>query len=88
MAYILSHDGMMILPGKMFALCHLCDFASCCNPAHLALGAQADNMRDKRGKRHASPLRTVLFPDSRLVAFVHPLASYRWWGVKKERADA
>ncbi len=49
------------VPDGLFVL-HHCDRRMCCNPAHLYLGTQADNMRDKvvRGRyRNAQMMQTA-----------------------------
>jgi hypothetical protein len=62
LAYLLHHG---LLPeGKM--ICHTCDERACCNPDHLYLGTQTENMRDRRvrgrtarGERHGSAKLTA-----------------------------
>lgn len=50
-AWLLTH-GDFPPPGKV--VCHRCDNPPCCNPAHLFVGTQADNLRDmwSKGRGH------------------------------------
>lgn len=42
------HNGKPVPPGMK--VLHSCDVPRCCNPAHLSLGTQRDNMRDMSAK--------------------------------------
>jgi hypothetical protein len=55
---------------KGLKVCHHCDNPPCCNPAHLFLGTQGDNVRDCRRKgrgRSGSP-KGELNPKAKLTA--------------------
>lgn len=63
-AWELTHGA----PPAGACVLHSCDNPPCCNPAHLFLGTQADNMRDKAAKGRAHRLRGAKNGNSILTA--------------------
>jgi len=49
-AYELKHGA---IPRGMY-VCHTCDNPPCCNPDHLFLGTQQDNMKDRKQKNRTN----------------------------------
>lgn len=57
------------IPSGKF-VCHTCDIPSCCNPDHMFIGTNQDNVNDMvRKKRNSPPPR-----NPHVVGSVHPLA--------------
>tara|TARA_R110000803_G_scaffold197399_2_gene260925 strand:- start:153 stop:638 length:486 start_codon:yes stop_codon:yes gene_type:complete len=57
------------IPNGMF-VCHECDVPSCCNPSHLFLGTNQDNVNDMiRKGRNSKPPR-----NPHIVGSAHPLS--------------
>ena len=52
-------DGMHVL--------HHCDNPRCCNPAHLRIGTNADNVADKMARKRLNPVRGTRHKNSKLV---------------------
>lgn len=73
-AWELTHGS---IPNEQFVL-HACDVPLCCNPAHLFLGTQQENLTDARQKGRLDetrPRTRVLTPAQRLEIF--GLRAYR-----------
>lgn len=65
MAYALQYN-LIIIPPDMCVL-HHCDNPPCCNPNHLFLGTNNDNVQDKVRKGRMNPLKGEKNPCARLT---------------------
>ncbi len=58
-AWALTYGELPAFTGQKTGVCvlHRCDNPSCCNPAHLFLGSQLDNVRDmdRKGRARRAP---------------------------------
>lgn len=69
------------IPSGMF-VCHDCDVPSCCNPSHLFLGTNQDNVNDMiRKGRNSRPPR-----NPHVVGSVHPFSKFTEEQVRDFRA--
>jgi len=69
LSYFLKYGPIPVgADGKTLLVCHTCDNRLCVNPAHLFIGTDGDNMRDKTSKgRNFNPIGE-LSPTAKLSA--------------------
>ena len=61
LAYVLAFGGFM----DSLQVNHRCDVPACCNPAHLLLGTQRENVHDAMRRGRASPPPNRRFREAR-----------------------
>lgn len=75
-AWQLTHGPIPPYTGDgSICVCHKCDVRACCNPAHLFIGSNIDNVRDRdnkgrqsSGQRHRDAMRHLTSRDFNLNA--------------------
>jgi hypothetical protein len=83
------------IPNGM-CICHHCDNPPCCNPAHLFLGAMADNMTDKvnkgrqaKGVSHSKAIaNSVPFGEVHHAAVLTPEIVLKIRRIKREQTES
>lgn len=74
-------DGMVV--------CHRCDNPGCCNPAHLFVGTQGDNNRDRARKGRSAKVASSHFKRSALTFEVaEDIRAGKYPGSQTQIADA
>jgi hypothetical protein len=61
----LSERGPEGMAGML--MCHRCDNPPCCNPAHLFLGTNTDNLRDMAAKKRSTRFLGEAHPGARIT---------------------
>lgn len=71
---------------NVLKVCHTCDNPSCCNPKHLWLGTDADNVRDRdakgrliNGKKYYGSSHVKSKLTEREVLQIRALSKFGWW---------
>jgi len=72
------HYGIVIPEG--LHVCHSCDNPSCCNPLHLYLGTNQDNVNDKMKRNRFRPKQTRFTQEQ-----LNQMKYFREMGVSRDR---
>ena len=81
-AYLAANPGSLSLKEKGgIQICHTCDNPICCNPKHMYLGDNAENVRDKVSKGRQARFKSTESPRAKLSE-----EDVRWIRIQKKHA--